>query len=234
MKKYVIILLLFPLLVRAEASTEFLADLEKMRTYFEKEKYSLALSYKVYAETSGQLLDNQQGVYEKNTEGYYYKLGDIVIVQNQQWNVYLNDEEKLMAVKENKSASGSSLLSFDEATKGCETITRSEDDKLYTYTITFKSPVSDVYRSVQVVARKSDLKPEKLIFHYEETTTQTDQQGTLINDRLRLEISYGEWGSASNRSTAVSQFFKVDQQKLVPSSAYSDYQLIDQRIQTIK
>lgn len=218
----------------AEINQEYFDEIEKMKAYFSAEKLSVSISYKVYTQTGNVLLDDKTGNYEKSGSSYKYTLGQVTILQDDKWNLYINAEEKLMAVKEKDEKSMSAIMSFDEATLGCETLSRHEKDGNLVYTLTFKSPVSKVYSNVELIAAKSSLKPKKIIFYYAQSTTQTDADGTLYNDKLRFEITYLELDNKVQESFSTSGYLKEQGDKLTPSSKYSDYQLIDQRTSNLK
>lgn len=234
MKKYLVSLLLAPFLISSAIPEEYLSDLERMRAFFQQDELSIALQYKVFTQADNNLMDSKSGVFEKSGLNYYYFLDGISIIQNEKWNVYVNDVDKLIAIKEAEVQSASSLMSFEEATKGCEVLTRAESDNNYIYTLTFKKPVSDIYSGVKIYAKKSSFAPQKIIFEYAQTTSQTDKSGKLIKDKLRMEVTYSEVRSESKRSFSTSDYFKFQNDKFEATSKYSAYQLIDQRTQNLK
>lgn len=230
--KYTLILLLAPFLVSSDLPEEYLNDLKKMKLAFNQDEFSMNLTYSVYDRSNGKLLDRTAGTYSSAGSNYYYSTSNISIVQNKEWNMYIDEDEKLIVVKETFDQPESDLINFEAATKGCSDIERAETHDQFVYTVKFNDPVSNIYDDVKIFANKTTLFPKKVVFDYAYESDYT-QNGESSSEKIRFEIRYENYKKRSTSKYSTDEFFSIDSDKIILTEKYEDFRLLDQRLSRI-
>ena len=217
--------------VRAQKlATEHLTEISKSRAFFDEEIMHLEFDYKVYTQLDNRLIDTKTGVLDKTGEEYYYAIGTISIIQNSKWLVYLDTEDQIMAVREKEVRKTENLIGFDLAMTAFTSITKTENEDTYIYSMIPKGSIQNMYTKIDYHLKKSNLEPAKLVFHYAEGIYTDNETGSEQIEKVRMEISYYNAKAKHNRSFDTKQFFSVDGKSLKTTQEYQDYEIVDQRL----
>ncbi len=229
MKIRYLLLLLVPFLVSLDLPENLLKELKEIKESFNYEVATMNLKYNVYKQSDGKLLESKTAYYECSANNYLYELDNIKMIQNTEWNVYIDSKDKIVIVKEATINTGEEFMKFDVAINGIESVSKKEINGLFSYSLKFKDPVSKIYSQMQVYTSKS-LQPKKIVMDYAYETEHVKSNGDVINDKLRFEILYKSIKKVSKSSFKTSHILEKESEDFKLIGDYSNYKLFDLRL----
>jgi hypothetical protein len=208
------------------------SDIEKINKAYLKDKYTLYLEYKAYENHSTDVpLQVENCIVRKNGEQLYYKLGSIESIQQSNYSIVTDHEEKIIALLPRKydlKRDNILPIQLDSVLKQCKKIEFqkvSADVSAYTFEFLYSQ-----FAFVRVEFSPRTYQINKMLLFYEEPENLTEEEGA-VHQPPRLEIVYKKFDS--NPTFTADQFtyktFLVktgDDYK--PKEVYKDYEVVNQ------
>lgn len=214
-----------------EITEQYKEEIKKSKEVLDKPEMAMILDYNVYTHNGTKSLDYKTGSFDKSEDSYLYKLEQISIIQNSKWLMYLDDNDKLMVVKNREKKETTEIISFDVAINACKSINREEVGNNYKYTLELKEHMARIYSVIEIHTTRSKFTPVKIVFYYANSSSYVLENGEEVKDKLKMEIEYKEINFSTKKSFNTDTYFSEDNKgDLKVKSEYSEYKLIDQRL----
>lgn len=209
---------------------DYKEELRQSKTFIDKEVLHLGMTYTVYSSAKNKVLDRKSAVLDKSKDNYFYQIGSVTLVQNEEFSLYIEESDKIIAIRESDTKKTNDLIGFDVAYNSYSAVTKSELNGDYVYELVLKEQFASEYSHVRLVVNKQSLKPKKLILFYQHPTAIIDENGQENKTRVKMEIAYTEIGESHNRSFSTRHFLKKTGDTFEGVGAYNGYRILDQRL----
>lgn len=218
----------------AAAAQDPFSELEKIRaTYTSLDSYSLRLNIKAYkGHASMELVDVLDGAYEVSGERYRYRLGNTVILKNENYLISIDERYKEIDIVDSKKQTLSPAADFMDFKK-METVLKkhnalgvkegSNGNKVLVFDLK-KSGYE--YEKIEIRYRPSG-EITAMILYYRLPSEAYDIPGTY---KMRMEITYDSQklnATFSPDHFSEKKYVNITDKGIFPQPPYKNYQISD-------
>ncbi len=228
-----ILLLLFTVFLSAQNAAN---DFKKMnKFYLEHNHVKIDIEYRFYKNhKSNNAIDVQKASYKKSGTKFYYTMGGITTIQNNEYKMVLNKNNEIILVAKKQKEIDPAIFTgttIDSVLTMCKrvdfVITESGNKR---YMLLYKSSKYYPYSKV-IVELNSNNSLSKMIYYYNNPINYTPDQDD-IEEAPKMEIVYLNTSiePISTSQYSINKFVKIQGQNISPASKYIGYRIINQII----
>ena len=213
-------------------------DILKINEAYSKFSHlSMNITYNLFKNyTANVPFESESGYFQQQGTLRYSKLKEIESLQNKNCLVVIDNEDKLIVVGNpvKFNAKKITLLDLDTALTKCSSVSFIDaGSTLSCYKMSFRQDIVSEFDAIDLYFNKKSFLVEKMVFYYREKIRINEEDETSPKEKPKLEVVFSKmkFDKISDETFySETRFVEKRKGKYFPVSAYSEYELIDQKI----
>ena len=201
----------------------------KTKNFYNVSQFQIKTDYKLYiGNTSKEVRENYSGVFVKNKNNVYSKIGQTEFVTIDNKNIKIDNESKLMQISEKRSEQDE-VYDLSKYCSNFSTFVLTTTNDLFICTLTTPEVTFVPYSKVVIYINKSDCSIKKqVLFMIGKVRYKADNE-KVIKDYPRLEISFLDLKLQYSKEEYfnLGKYIEKKKGKYFPAKKYVSYKIVD-------
>ncbi|OFY82814.1 MAG: hypothetical protein A3F72_01645 [Bacteroidetes bacterium RIFCSPLOWO2_12_FULL_35_15] len=198
---------------------------------------AMNITYNLYPNyTATSPVETETGSFKQHESLRYSKLKGIESLQNKEYLVVVDNEEKLIVVSNPvKFNPGKiTMVDLDKAFTNCSSIQFIDNKSaLSGYKLTFKETIVSEFDAIDLYFNKKTFLVEKIVFYYREKIRVNEYDESSPKEKPKLEIVFSnmDFKTISDLTFfSENRFIEKRKGKYFPVSIYTNFEVFDQKL----